>query len=72
MAFEWLIGLGFMFGFGLALTFLQDVSIESFLGFETLMSAFVVWWDYLPLWVLIVNLLVLVFIVITEIKNRSL
>jgi len=71
MDYQWLIGLGMIFGFGLGLTFLVDFSIETFLGFETLISAYVIWMEFLPLWILIINILVLTYIAILEIKNKS-
>lgn len=72
MYYDWIIGIGLMFGFGLVLSYLDTFTIESFLGYETLMSAFTVWMNLLPLWILIINILVLVYITMSEIKNRSL
>lgn len=58
-----------MFGFAFTLSLLSEFSIEKFFGYLTFMNAFMIWIDFLPLWSLVLNSLVLVFIVMTKFKN---
>jgi len=67
--YNWLIGFGVMFGFGFALSLLSEFTIEKFFGYLTFLNAFMIWIDFLPLWSLILNILVLVFIVMTKFKS---
>ena len=55
-----------MFGFSLALAYITDELNESFFGYMTMMNAFVVWMELLPLWTLVLSLLVLLAIVLLK------
>jgi len=68
-SYDWLIGFGVMFGFGFSLSLLSEFTIEKFFGYLTFLNAFMVWIDFLPLWSLVLNILVLVFIVMTKFKS---
>lgn len=67
--YNWLIGFGVMFGFAFALSLLSEFTIEKFFGYLTFLNAFMVWIEFLPLWSLVLNILVLVFIVMTKFKS---
>lgn len=73
MAFEWLMGLGIMFGMGLVLTIMdsKEFSLDIFFGYTTFFSCFVVWFGFLPDWVMIINFLILIFLVITKVKGEN-
>lgn len=71
-AYEWILGFGLTFGLGLALSLLIDFSIENFFGFATMINIYTVWMELLPLWTLIILILVLIFISMSEVKNRGL
>jgi len=68
--YEWLIGLGLMFGFGLTLSYLTDELDKTFFGYMTMMNAFVVWMELLPLWTLVISLLILLMIVILNLRGN--
>ena len=69
MSYNWLIGFGVMFGFALAISYISDYSIEKFLGYLAFFNAFMVWIEFLPIWSLVLNILVLVFIIIGKGKG---
>lgn len=67
--YDWLIGFGVMFGFAFSLSVLSEFSIEKFFGYLTFLNAYMIWIEFLPLWTLIINILVLVFMVMTKFKS---
>lgn len=60
-----------MFGLALVMTKLTFNDIETFFIFLTIFSGFVVWSGLLPLWILIINLIILVLIIGNKVKKRS-
>lgn len=68
-SYEWLIGFGVMFGFALSLSYMSEFTIEKFFGYLTFLNAYMVWIEFLPLWSLVINILVLVFIAMTNYKS---
>jgi len=71
--YEWLIGIGLMFGLAFGMSLLTYQTIETFFAFLTIFNSFVVWAELLPLWTLIVNILILTFMMYLSItKRRSL
>lgn len=68
--YDWIIGIGLMFGLALVLNFMIFENLEGFIVFLTLISAFVVWADLLPLWVLILNVILLTISVYYEVNKK--
>lgn len=68
--YDWIIGIGLMFGLALVLNFMIFENLEGFIVFLTLISAFVVWADLLPLWVLILNVIFLTISVYYEVNKK--
>lgn len=57
--FEWIVGLGIMFGFALVMTVLTINKVSSFFAWLTIFCGFVVWGDLLPLWSLVICIIIL-------------
>lgn len=71
VGFEWILGVGIMFGLAFVMNVLTFDSMSSFFIWLTIFCAIVVWADLLPLWVLILCILVLTAIMYFESKNRG-
>ena len=56
--FEWIIGLGLMFGVAFIITILVNPNYLTFFMSLTIMNAFMVWAEVLELWTLILLLIV--------------
>jgi len=69
--YEWLIGLGLMFGFALVMSTITFKSMESFFAFLLIFNGFVCWAELLPLWTLVLNIIILTFIMYLSITKRS-
>jgi len=69
--YEWLIGLGLMFGFALSMSAITFKSMESFFAFLLIFNGFVCWAELLPLWTLVLNIIILTFIMYLSITKRS-
>lgn len=69
--YDWLIGIGIMFGFALSMSYITYGTIESFFAFLTMFSGFVCWSELLPMWVLILNILILTFIMYFSLIKRG-
>lgn len=68
---SWILGIGIMFGLALVMAKLTFNDIDSFFIFLTIFSGFVVWSGLLPLWILIVNLVILVLLIAYRVKKGS-
>jgi len=66
---DWILGISIMFGLALVMNFYISGSIKEFFIFLTFFNAFVVWSGLLPFWTLILNIIILCFIVYTEISS---
>jgi hypothetical protein len=69
--YEWMLGLGIMFGFSFLMTVLTFDSFSSFFIWLTIFSAIVVWAGLLELWVLILCLIILGVVIYLEINDKG-
>lgn len=69
--FEWLLGLGIMFGLAMIMNLMTFKNLISFFIFLNIFNAFMVWANMLPLWSLILNLIVLTLIVFFQFKSQG-
>ena len=70
-AWAWLLGLGLMFGLSLVLTLSLDYKMNGFFGFLIIFCSYMVWFEFLPLWVLVVCYLILVLLMIVKLKGKG-
>ncbi len=70
-SYDWIIGLGLMFGLALVFNSLIFENLEGFIIFLTLFCAFVVYADLLPLWVLVFNIIILTITIYYEINKKG-
>lgn len=68
---SWILGIAIMFGLALVMTKLTFNDIESFFIFLTIFSGFVVWGGLLPLWILVLNLIILVIVISNSIRKKG-
>jgi len=66
-----MLGLGIMFGLAFVMTALTSKNVNVFFIWLTVFCAFVVWGGLLPLWVLVLNVVVLTVIIYSEIKDKK-
>jgi hypothetical protein len=69
-SYDWMLGLGFIFGFSFLLAFISEFTIEIFFGYLALFTCFMVWIGYLPLWILIIEILIMTVLAITKLSKR--
>lgn len=69
VGFEWVLGLGIIFGLSFALTIITTKELSVFFGFLTIFDCFVVWAGLLPLWTLVICLIVLITTLYLDIKK---
>lgn len=69
--YEWLIGVGIMFGLAFSMSYLTYGSMESFFAFLLIFNGFVCWAELLPLWTLILNILILTFMMYFSVRKRG-
>lgn len=70
--FEWLIGLGLMFGLALIMNIMTGFkSLMGFFLFLNIFNGFMVWANMLPLWTLVLNLIVLTLIIFFQFKSQG-
>lgn len=69
--YDWLFGLGLMFGLAMALSYYTSQDLKGFFIFLTVFNAFVVYGNLLPYWTLILNLIILCFIMYVEISKKG-
>jgi len=68
--YDWLIGIALMFGLAMILNFMTFKSIEGFFVFLTFFSIFVVYAGLLPMWVVILNVIILSFVMYNQFNKK--
>lgn len=71
ITYQWIFGISLMFGLALVLNYYTFENPKGFFVFLTLFNAFVVWSGFLPYWTLILNIIILTFIMYSEINKKS-
>ena len=71
IALNAMIGVGIMFGLALFFASLTFKDIETFFIWLTIFCGFVVWGGLLPLWILVLDLIILVLIIANNVKKGS-
>ena len=69
-SYDWIIGIGLMFGLALVLDKLTFESLEGFFVFLTFFNAFVVYGGLLPLWTLVLNIVILSIVMYNKMSNK--
>ena len=69
--FEWLLGVGIMFGLSMIMNIMTFKNLIAFFIFLNIFNAFVAWADLLPLWTLVLNLIILTLIVFFQFKSQG-
>ena len=69
--FEWMLGIGIMFGLAFVMTVLTFSNIICFFIWLTIFNAFVVWAGLLPLWTLILCIIILTTVIFFEMNKRK-
>jgi len=69
--FEWILGIGIMFGLAFVMTALTFNSMTCFFVWLTIFNAFVVWAALLPLWTLILCIVILTVVIYFEINDKG-
>lgn len=67
--YDWILGLGLAFGLAFFFNHITYKTIISFFAYFTIFIAFMVWIDFLPIWSLIINIMVLIIVIYIEIKQ---
>ena len=67
--YEWIIGVGIMFGFAFSMSYIFYGDLDSFFAFLLIFNGFVCWAELLPLWTLILNILILTFIIYFSLRS---
>lgn len=70
-SYDWIIGIGLMFGLALVLNKMTFESLEGFFVFLTFFNAFVVYAGLLPLWSLILNIVILSIIMYIKMNKKE-
>ena len=71
MEMEWLIGLGIMFGFALAMNYMTFKNMNGFVAYILMFNAFVVWANLLPMWTLIACIVALTLTTYFTVSERG-
>ena len=69
--YEWMIGLGMMFGLALVMTVLTIDSVSGFFGWLLIFCGFVVYGGLLPLWVLVICIIAFSTVLFFEMSNKK-
>ena len=69
--YEWMLGLGIMFGLAIVMTALTFNNMSSFFSWLTIFCGFVVWGGLLDLWVLILCIIALTVVIYFEMKDNK-
>lgn len=69
--YDWILGLGLIFGLAFFLMFLLKADMKSYFPLATLFSVFVVYAGLLDAWVMVILLIIDVIIVFFTLKNRG-
>lgn len=62
--YEWILGVGLMFGLALILTLLTFKDLISFFVFLTIFNGFMVWAGLLEMWTIALNIAILIAVII--------
>ena len=71
VSYEWIFGIGLMFGLAFVLNHYTFEDSKGFFIFLTLFNAFVVYGNLLPYWTLILNIIILTFIMYFELSKKG-
>lgn len=66
-----IFGISIMFGLAMVMTVISFKDIETFFIWLCIFSGFIVWIGFLPLWVLVGNILIVSLIVMNKIQKRG-
>ena len=66
--YEWILGLGIMFGLSFVMNYLTYNDMGTFVAFLTIFNAFMVLCGLLPSWTLIISLIISVVMIFIQIK----
>ena len=69
--FEWILGIGIMFGLAFVMTTLTFNNISCFFVWLTIFNTFVVWAGLLPLWTLILCIVILTVVIYYETTKKK-
>ena len=69
--FEWIIGVGIVFGLALVFTVLLEKGLPVFLAFLSFFDTFAVWVGLLPLWTLVLCLIILTVLIYLELQKKK-
>jgi len=69
--FEWMLGIGIMFGLAFVMTVLTFSNMSCFFVWLTIFCAFVVWGGLLDLWVLILSIIITTVVIYFEIQTNK-
>lgn len=69
--YEWMLGLGIMFGLALIMNLVTVNNLSSFFIWLTIFNAFVVWGGLLPLWTLVLCIVILTLVIYSEINKKE-
>ena len=69
--FEWMLGLGIMFGLAFVMTALTFKNMSCFFIWLLIFSGVVIWAGLLPLWVLILCILLLGVVLYLEVNDKG-
>lgn len=69
--FEWMLGLGIMFGLAFVMTALTFKNMSCFFIWLSIFSGVVIWAGLLPLWVLILCILLLGVVLYLEVNDKG-
>lgn len=68
--FEWMLGIGIMFGLAFVMTVLTFENMTCFFVWLTIFNGFVVWAGLLPLWTLILCIVILTVVIYSEMNDK--
>lgn len=68
---NWVIGLGLMFGLALLFTVILKGDMNTFFNMAYIINGLVVWGGLLEPWTLILNTIIIVILLFSNIKNRG-
>ena len=69
--YEWVLGLGIMFGLALVMSYLTYRTFVAFFVYMTIFNCFMIWAGLLDLWTLVLNLIILTVILFMQMKSQE-
>jgi len=69
--YDWLIGIGIMFGLALVMNLITFNKTTSFFVWLTIFNAFVVWGGLLDMWTLVLCVIVLTIVIYMEVQRKG-